>query len=309
MAARETHAPSAPDRAGARPPRRSGGAEPVAFASRDGTPLHGLLWRAPRPVTGLLIVHGMQSHAGWFEVSGTPEELAANGITVFAPDRRGSGRSGGERGHTASTAAFLDDLDAAQAQLVRALAEQGAPGAPVDALANCFGTRILLPYLVDHPGAIRSAILTAPAFAMSRAADYRLSAKLHILLARGQTRVPTPLRDDLFVSSGPFLDWIRADALSLRAFTASFLRTTEKLTLRMFRAWRRLELPVLVVLGRGDAMVRNDRIVRRFVRRYHGPIERLELDSEHYVDFTDRQPELVAAVIDWVRAQSARRLA
>jgi len=64
-----------------------------------------------------------------------------------------------------------------------------------------------------------------------------------------------------------------------------------------------------VVLGRGDAMVRNDRIVRRFVRRYHGPIERLELDSEHYVDFTDRQPELVAAVIDWVRAQSARRLA
>jgi alpha-beta hydrolase superfamily lysophospholipase len=277
----------------------------VEFASRDGTPLHGLLWRAPVPAAGLLILHGMQSHAGWFEVSGTPDHLAANGVTVFAFDRRGSGHSGGERGHAPSSSAFLDDLDAGRSELTRALAEQCLSNAPLHALANCFGTRILLPYLADHPGAFRSAVLTAPAFAMSRAADYDIRTSLRILLANAQRRFATPLHDELFVSSGPLLEWIRADALSLREVTAGFLRATARLTRRMKRAAKNLELPILVILGEWDAMVVNDRIRRDFVARYRGPIEVLELDGEHYLDFTDRQPELTAAVSDWIRARSA----
>lgn len=284
-------------------PRRSGDAEPVAFASRDGTPLHGLLWRAHRPVAGLLIVHGLQSHAGWFEVSGTPEALAAQGVTVFVPDRRGSGRSGGTRGHTPSAAALLEDLDAARAELACVLAGQGLADAPIHALANCFGTRILLPYLAGHPGVVRSVVLTAPATAMSRAADYGMITKLRILLADGETRFATPLHDEMFVSSGPFLEWIRADALSLREVTAGFLRATAQLTSWMKRAAQFLDIPMLVVLGRRDAMVVNERIRSGFVAQYRGPIELRELDAEHYVDFTDRQPELTAAVIDWVRAR------
>lgn len=283
-------------------PRRSGDAEPVAFASRDGTPLHGLLWRARRPAAGLLVVHGLQSHAGWFEVSGTPDHLAAQGITVFVPDRRGSGCSGGARGHAPSAATLLDDLDAARAELARVLIEQGLADAPIHALANCFGTCILLPYLACHPGIVRSVVLTAPATAMSRAADYGMVAKLRILLADGETRFATPLHDEMFVSSGPFLEWIRVDPLSLREVTAGFLRATAQLTTWMSRAAPSLDVPMLVVLGRRDAMVINERIRTGFVAQYRGPIELLELDAEHYVDFTDRQPELAAAVIDWVRA-------
>jgi len=290
-------------------PETSGRAVPVALASQHGTPLHASLWQAERPVAGLLIVHGMQSHAGWFEVSGTPEALADAGITVLAYDRRGSGRSGGPRGHVPSAAAFLEDLDAARSELVRILGEQGAAGAPLHALANCFGTRILLPYLAEHPDAFASAVLTAPATKMSRAADYGFGTKLRILLSGAETRFPTPLEDELFVSSGPFLDWIRADALSLREVTAGFLRATQKITGRMEKAARTLETPMLVVLGSRDAMVINEKIRSDFVARYCGPIEVVELDSEHYVDFTDRQPALAAAVTEWVRGHSSAEAA
>lgn len=288
-------------------PRPSNTVTSVTFESRDGTPLHASLWRAERPIAGLLMIHGMQSHAGWFEVSGTADEVARWGVTVLAYDRRGSGRSGGPLGHVPSAEAFLEDLAAAHEELARVLAEQGAPDVPLHALANCFGTRILLPYLQGHPAAFRSAVLTAPATKMSRAADYRAATKLRVIFAAAERRFPTPLEDQLFVSSGPFLEWIRDDSLSLREVTAGFLRATRTITGRMKKAGRKIETPLLVVLGSRDAMVVNAKIRSDFVARYRGPVEVLELDSEHYIDFTDQQPALAAAIVEWVRAHSAGR--
>lgn len=279
--------------------------EGVTLESRDGPALHSSLWRAARPAAGLLIVHGLESHAGWFERSGTPAQLAAAGITVLAYDRRGAGRSGGARGHATSAAEFLDDLEAAHAELARILAAQGAAGVPLHALANCFGTRILLPYAERHPGAFASLVLTAPAAKMSRAADYGPGEKLRILLSPAERRFATPVEDELFVPEGPALDWIRADPLALREVTAGFLRATARLTREMRRAARRLDTPALVVLGKEDAMVDNTAIRSGFVARYRGPIEVLELDAAHYVDFTERQPELAAALVAWIHRHGA----
>lgn len=136
---------------------------------------------------------------------------------------------------------------------------------------------------------------------MSRRADYGLADRLRVLAAPGDRRFRTPLSDELFVSSGPALDWIRADPLALREVTARFLRSAFALTRRMTRAAPLLDLPMLVILGRRDAMVVNQRIRSDFVDRYRGPIEVVELDAEHYVDFTDQQPALAASVRDWIR--------
>ncbi len=275
--------------------------ESVSFESADGTRLHGSLWRAERPGAGLLIVHGLESHAGWFERSGTPERLAAAGVTVLAYDRRGSGRSDGVRGDTPSAQAMLEDLAAARSALARALATQGAGNAPLHALANCFGTRLLLPFAARDPRAFVSLALTAPATRMSRAADYGAGEKLKIVLSPGDRRFATPVEDELFVDAGPALEWIRADPLALREVTARFLRATARLTREMKRAARTLEIPALVVLGSRDAMVDNARIRADFVARYRGPVEVLELDAEHYVDFTPRQRDLAAALATWIQ--------
>jgi alpha-beta hydrolase superfamily lysophospholipase len=263
----------------------------LALESADGTRLHASHFPASRPRAGLLLVHGLQSHARWFEVSATAGHLADAGISCLAYDRRGSGRSGGASGHADSVDDFESDLAAAATELRRELDARSGRETPMHVLANCFGARVVLPYLAAHPDAFRSAILTAPATHMSRHASYDVGQKLGILLAGRRTCFPTPLRDEDFVSEGPYLDWIRRDTLSLREVTAGFLRSANRLTRRMRAAIPRLRLPLLVVLSRRDVLVDNMAIRERFIARYAGPKQLVEYESDHYVDFTDAQPD------------------
>lgn len=272
----------------------------LRLESADGTPLHASLFPAPLPQAGLLLVHGLQSHAGWFEASGTAGGLAAAGITCLAYDRRGSGRSAGPTGHADSADDFLADLAAGEAALRREL----APGAPVHVLANCFGARAVLPHAAEHPDAFRSLVLTAPATHMSRRASYALGRKLEILLSPARRYLPTPLRDEDFVRAGAWLDWIRRDERSLRAVTAGFLRSANRLTRRMQAAIPRLRAPLLVVLSARDVLVDNAAIRERFFEPYSGPKELVEYDSDHYVDFTEARPDFERRLAAWVLRRS-----
>src|SRR5829696_1790316 len=77
----------------------------------DGLSLHYRRWlpTTDRPIASLLFVHGIASHGAWFAETAT--YLADRGVAVYAPDRRGSGLSGGQRGHLARYEQALDDLD------------------------------------------------------------------------------------------------------------------------------------------------------------------------------------------------------
>jgi alpha-beta hydrolase superfamily lysophospholipase len=273
-----------------------GTARSVALTSEDGTHLHASLFSAPRPAAGLILVHGLQSHAGWFEASGTARDLANAGITCLAYDRRGSGRSGGACGHAESAQDFLLDLDAALVALRREL----AAALPVHALANCFGTRALLVYADAHPNAFRSLILTSPATHMRRRASYPWHTRLAIALAPAHTSFPVPLRDEDFVSDGPWLDWIRRDPHALRSVTAGFLRSTVSLERRMSHVLPRLRAPLLLVLSRRDALVDSRAARHTFATRYGGPLRVLEYDTDHYVDFSAARPALVRDIEEWL---------
>jgi alpha-beta hydrolase superfamily lysophospholipase len=265
-----------------------------------------VVFRADAPVAGLLYVHGMQSHAGWTEASGTAAELAAAGITGLAYDRRGSGRSGGLRGHATSADDFLEDLRTAIDALRQQLDDSGAADAPIHVLANCFGSRAVLTFVGENPGVFQSLVLTAPATHMSRRGSYPCWKRGLIALAPPETYFATPLRDADFVSSGPWLKWIRRDELGLRGVTAAFLRAAAALTARMEAAIPRLRAPLLVVLGRRDVLVDNDLIRDDFFAPYSGRKELLEYDTEHYVDFTDAQPDFASRLQEWILAAPSR---
>jgi len=73
---------------------------------------------------GLVIgLHGIQSHGGWYEASS--RHLAAAGLAVYFPDRRGSGLNAAARGDAASWEQLVDDLVAVEE---RALADWAAHG-------------------------------------------------------------------------------------------------------------------------------------------------------------------------------------
>lgn len=255
----------------------------ISFAAKDGTMLSGILNTAAQPKALLLVVHGMQSHAEWF-LSG--DELAKKGITSLALDRRGSGKSGGARGHATSARELMDDVQSGYDAL-----KNTAPSIPVDLHVNCFGTRIMFPMIAQNPGMFRSMIVTAPATHMSKAADYSFFQKISISGAwssRNMTGLfKTPLKDELFVTNPQGLAWVSKDPLALRQVTFGFLSVAKEMTDEMTRVATSLRTPMLMILGSRDKVVVNSDIKSEFYAQYAGPKQILELNSEHALELSD----------------------
>ncbi len=57
----------------------------------------------------LLILHGLGGHSGWYIDMGNA--LAQHGITVYALDHRGFGRSGGQPGHIDRYHTYIEDIE------------------------------------------------------------------------------------------------------------------------------------------------------------------------------------------------------
>lgn len=107
-----------------------------------GPTLRAYHFKAENPKALLLVVHGMQSNSAWF-LSG--ETLARSGVEVLAFDRRGSGISDGSVGHVNDFNDLIGDMDSA-VEFLRNERER----IPMHLHANCFGTRIGIPYLQDY---------------------------------------------------------------------------------------------------------------------------------------------------------------
>jgi alpha-beta hydrolase superfamily lysophospholipase len=93
-------------------------------------------------------LHGIASHAGWFGEAAA--HLNEHGVAVYGPDRRGSGRSGGPRGHLARYQRALDDVE----QLVRLVASEH-PGTPVFLAASSWASKLAVVYAAVGPAAAR----------------------------------------------------------------------------------------------------------------------------------------------------------
>jgi len=73
----------------------------------DGYELFLRSWKTNGPDV-LLILHGLGGHSGWYIDMGN--ELASRGISVYAMDHRGFGRSGGLRGHIDNYRTFVEHI-------------------------------------------------------------------------------------------------------------------------------------------------------------------------------------------------------
>lgn len=99
----------------------------------DGIPLFFRYWQTADPLAPVLyIVHGLGAHTGWFIDMGNA--LNARGLTVYADDHRGFGRSGGPRGHVRRGGVYLDDTGRMLDEI-----HKRRPGAPIFVLGHSMG--------------------------------------------------------------------------------------------------------------------------------------------------------------------------
>jgi alpha-beta hydrolase superfamily lysophospholipase len=203
-----------------------------------------------RPV---LFLHGIQSHPGWF--AGGAYALAQRGHAVFQPTRRGSGENQPSRGHAASAAQLLADMDCVM-HLVRA--ETGADRPHL--LAVSWGGKLAAAWAASRPGAAASLTLVAPGLVPQ--VDVPWTTKLAIglcLLLAPRRRFPIPLSDPaLFTDHEPMRAYLRADRFALHRATARFLYASRRLDARIRRVQRgAIACPTTLLLAERDRIIDN----------------------------------------------------
>lgn len=78
------------------------------FIGKGGVEIFFQSWNVPKPKGVVIIVHGLGEHSGRYE--NLLEKMKGKGVSFFAPDHRGHGRSGGKRGHVMSFMEYVFDL-------------------------------------------------------------------------------------------------------------------------------------------------------------------------------------------------------
>ncbi len=265
----------------------------VTFESFDGTSISGEFYEAQEAKAFVLVVHGLQSHAGWY-LGG--QANAEAGISSFAFDRRGSGLSSGMRGHAKSVDDFMQDFDAA----MNFVKSKNLQNLPVHIMANSLGAVVSLNYLSKGNQDVASLILTTPGTHSTKQGDYSLLAKLRILTAPATEYFETPLENSDFVDPGPYLDWINADSLGTRQFTAAFLRSVNSMKSNVEEAIESLNIPLFVLLANQDAIIDNAAVEKEVFEPYNGTKQLKKYDSKHYLFFGSDKEHVSADIQDWI---------
>jgi alpha-beta hydrolase superfamily lysophospholipase len=238
----------------------------------------------------VVFVHGIQSHAGWYEYSCT--QLATAGYQVCFLDRRGAGMNTEARGDAPSFRRLLDDI----AEFLTALPRSAPQGhrvgrLPVFLAGISWGGKLATALERRHPGLVDGLILLCPGFfAKVRHTLWQRISILFMRLFRPSKKYPLPLNEpDLFTTSPHWQQFLRDDPLRLHQATARLLLESVRLDGYLRFTSKYVHVPVLTLLAGEDRIIRNDwtrDYVAKFatpekeVIEYHGANHTLEFEPE-----------------------------
>jgi acylglycerol lipase len=221
------------------------------LTATDGIALHYRAWLpASVPVSGALVfVHGIASHSAWF--AQTAGFLAGGGIAVYAPDRRGSGLSGGPRGHAGSVEQLLSDLD----RIISLTADEH-PATPIFLAGSSWAAKLALAYAANAQDRLAGLLLHGPG--LFPKVDLSVSQKLAVLARhrfQPTCQLPIPLTPESYTSQASYLAYIEGDPYRLLTASARFFWETRRLDRARTRLAARLTLPVLLQIGDADPIM------------------------------------------------------
>jgi acylglycerol lipase len=294
----DDHTVAGPDPPGA---LAGGGAERRFLTADDGVRLHYLHWSSGRspPWAVVIFLHGIASHAGWF--GETAADLNHQGIAVYGPDRRGSGRSGGPRGHLTRYERALDDVE----QIMRLVSSEH-PGTPVFLAASRWAAKLAVVYAAQRPAPLSGLLLLGPGLtAEVRFSPARLVQVVVGHLITPMACLPIPLTPELYTANPPYQALIRADPLRRLEATAQFFWETARLDRRRRRACAGLTLPLLLLQGEADKMIDVPKTRRWFARLgVEDKTYRAYPGAGHTLDFEPDRSRYLADLLGWLSARA-----
>ncbi|MDO9514683.1 MAG: alpha/beta fold hydrolase, partial [Syntrophales bacterium] len=131
-----------------------------SFKGVDGLSIFYRKYQADAEKARVVIAHGLGEHSGRYD--NVVRRLLPKGFSIWAPDHRGHGQSGGPRGHVFSFYQYVDDLHSMIALSRDTLAE----GAKIFLLGHSLGGLIALRFAARFPEVIDGVIISSPALGL-----------------------------------------------------------------------------------------------------------------------------------------------
>lgn len=189
----------------------------------------------------VLLLHGSESHSGWFAEVGT--KLAAGGLQAVAFDRTGWGKSQGARGAVKNAQAVISEVKA-QADLL---------GRPLHLAGLSWGGLLAAATAARFATSFQSLTLIAPAL-------FRLRTPSLLDLARaavGLGDVKLPIRPEDFTRDPERLAFIRGDKLRVESVNFGFCLATVAMERAARSAFPAVKSRIL--LAERDDLIDNER--------------------------------------------------
>jgi alpha-beta hydrolase superfamily lysophospholipase len=246
------------------------------------------------------MLHGLESHSGWFVQSA--RHLAELGLPVYAFDRGGSGVSESNPEAASRLSGLLAEVDD--------VADHALAGTGFDSIhlvGHCFGAIVALHYAALYrPSRVASLVLATPA--LYTRSDARPSDKVRIVwsvLGGHADRVPVPLLPEQFSELAPFVEFVRGDPLALKTVPARLLYEVSRARGRLPKAAGALQAPLLVAMAGDDRICDNVR-VKRLIERITAPKEVREYaGARHILEYSCQREEFLSDLGTWFARQES----
>lgn len=265
------------------------------FIGKGGIEIFFQSWIADRPKAVLVISHGQGEHSGRY--THILEELKGKGISVYALDHRGHGRSGGKRGHVDSWMDYIYDL-----KLYLNFVKEDNDDLPVILMGHSMGGLIALKFALIYQDDISALILSSPLLTLSaKVPAWKGSMGKILSNYLPGIALPTGLDANLLSHDKDVVNKYVNDSLVHGMASARWL--TEYIATRdeCYSRAGEIKIPTLIFHGKSDGIVdykgsetifetiqtqKKDKALHIFDGLYHETMNELEADRKRVLHIT-----------------------
>lgn len=288
--------------------------EPAIIKARasDDTSLTCRFWKGKSGYPVVVYLHGIEGHSLWFQ--NTASVLNGKGMTVYAPDRRGSGVNARDRGNLTSYKTYLNDLEV----FLRKVAFDHV-GHSIILVGGCWGAKAAGIICQKDYKPVGSDALNLPIAGLALVSpaiftkiDYGMATKFQIAYNSflggdhaSHKRWPIPIEPEMLTSNPTYQGFIKRDSYRLTELSSSFLLEHLRISKLAEKAASSLELPVLMLLSGADPIVDLEK-VQQWYARIPAPTKELRIfpDAGHLLDFDSGWfKEYTHVLSEWILAQ------
>ena len=131
------------------------------YCRHDGLNIFYRQYKADPEKARMVIAHGLGEYSGRY--LNVVNRLVPKGITIYAPDFRGHGKSDGKRGHVLSFGDYLEDLDS----MFKVAVKEKKPGMKCFLLGHSMGGLIAINYAISRQETIDGLIISSPSLGVA----------------------------------------------------------------------------------------------------------------------------------------------